>query len=114
MGAGRSRSEVDLERRSDPQRQARRMVLAERRVRERTLAEPDQLPADLRYPQLQGPAASGLQRGESVRFPFGQLVLQVQNIFNDRYALTLNNSLQGTHWAQPRAFYFKFILGNTQ
>lgn len=47
-------------------------------------------------------------------FPFGQLVLQVQNIFNDRYALTLNNSLQGTHWAQPRAFYFKFILGNTQ
>ncbi|MBV9269584.1 MAG: TonB-dependent receptor, partial [Candidatus Eremiobacteraeota bacterium] len=26
----------------------------------------------------------------------------VKNVFDDRYALTMNNSLQGTHYAQPR------------
>lgn len=47
-------------------------------------------------------------------FPFGQLVFSITNILNDRYAVTLNNSLQGTHWAQPRSFDFRFILGKTQ
>jgi outer membrane receptor for ferrienterochelin and colicins len=47
-------------------------------------------------------------------FPFGQLIFSMTNMFNDRYAITLNNSLQGTHWAQPRSFDFRFVFGKTQ
>jgi len=51
---------------------------------------------------------------KAIGFPFGQLVFSITNMFNDRYAVTLNNSLQGTHWAEPRSFNFRFILGKTQ
>ncbi len=33
----------------------------------------------------------------------GALVMTLRNALNDRYAITLNNSLQGTHYAQPRS-----------
>lgn len=33
-----------------------------------------------------------------------QLSFAVRNMFDDRYAITLNNSLQGTHYARPRSF----------
>lgn len=36
--------------------------------------------------------------------PNATLALSVLNMFNDRYAITLDNSLQGTHYARPRAF----------
>lgn len=44
-------------------------------------------------------------------FPFGQLVLSIENMFNDQYAITFDNSLQGTHYARPRSFNFRFIVG---
>ncbi len=40
------------------------------------------------------------------------LVFTVTNIFNDQYAITLDNSLQGTHYARPRSFYVKYNIGN--
>jgi hypothetical protein len=44
-------------------------------------------------------------------FPYGQLIFSIDNLFNDRYAITLNNALQGTHYARPRSFEFRFIVG---
>lgn len=47
-------------------------------------------------------------------FPVGlhaQVALAVRNVFNDRYAITLNNSLQGTHYARPRTVEVRLMLG---
>lgn len=43
----------------------------------------------------------------------GQLVFSIQNVLNDTYAVTLDNSLQGTHYARPRSFNFRFIFGQS-
>jgi TonB dependent receptor/Carboxypeptidase regulatory-like domain/TonB-dependent Receptor Plug Domain len=39
------------------------------------------------------------------------LALTVRNLFNDRYAITLNNSLQGTHYAAPRTVELRLSTG---
>ncbi|MGZ3529796.1 MAG: TonB-dependent receptor domain-containing protein [Vulcanimicrobiaceae bacterium] len=36
------------------------------------------------------------------------VALSILNLLNDRYAITLNNSLQGTHYARPRAMFLQF------
>jgi hypothetical protein len=41
----------------------------------------------------------------------GQIVFSIQNVFNDMYAITLDNSLQGTHYARPRSFDIRYIIG---
>ncbi|HEV3156644.1 MAG TPA: TonB-dependent receptor [Candidatus Baltobacteraceae bacterium] len=35
---------------------------------------------------------------------FGSVELGISNLLNDRYAITLNSTLQGTHYARPRTF----------
>jgi outer membrane receptor for Fe3+-dicitrate len=45
--------------------------------------------------------------------PLGQqgvLILAARNVFNDRYAVTINSSLQGTHYAQPRSLDVTYRL----
>jgi carboxypeptidase family protein/TonB-dependent receptor-like protein len=48
-------------------------------------------------------------------FPIGgthsQLAFAVRNLFNDRYAIVLNNSLQGTHYARPRTVEVRLSFG---
>ncbi|MBV9409108.1 MAG: TonB-dependent receptor, partial [Candidatus Eremiobacteraeota bacterium] len=39
------------------------------------------------------------------------VALVVRNLFNDRYAIVLNNALQGTHYASPRVFELQFSTG---
>jgi outer membrane receptor protein involved in Fe transport len=43
--------------------------------------------------------------------PGAQLAFAVRNLFDDRYAITLNNSLQGTHYARPRSYEVRLLLG---
>lgn len=40
-----------------------------------------------------------------------QMALTVQNLFNDRYAITLDNTLQGTHYVKPQSFGIRFLFG---
>jgi hypothetical protein len=44
--------------------------------------------------------------------PHATLALAIRNLFNDRYAIVLNNTLQGTHYARPRTFELRLSLGN--
>lgn len=39
-----------------------------------------------------------------------QLAVLIRNLLNDRYAITLDNALQGTHYAQPRTFELRLSL----
>lgn len=51
-----------------------------------------------------------LAKGVGTRW--GQLVFSVENLFNDEYAITFDNSLQGTHYARPRSFNFRLVVGS--
>lgn len=42
-----------------------------------------------------------------------EIAIAIRNVLNDRYAITLNNSLQGTHYARPRTFELRLKLGGT-
>ena len=57
-------------------------------------------------PHLTFDAAKGVPLGRGA-----QLAFAVRNLFDDRYAITLNNSLQGTHYARPRTFEVRLLLG---
>ncbi len=49
-------------------------------------------------------------------FAFGrhnQVAIAIQNLLNDQYAITLNSSLQGTHYAKPRSVELRFFFGGT-
>ena len=41
------------------------------------------------------------------------LAIAVRNLLNDRYAITLNSDLQGTHYARPRTVELRLFLGGT-
>ncbi|HZO92308.1 MAG TPA: TonB-dependent receptor [Candidatus Baltobacteraceae bacterium] len=43
--------------------------------------------------------------------PHMTLALAVRNMFNDRYAIVLDNSLQGTHYARPRTIELRLSDG---
>jgi hypothetical protein len=38
----------------------------------------------------------------------GTMIFAVRNLLNDKYAITINSSLQGTHYAQPRSLDVSF------
>jgi hypothetical protein len=40
----------------------------------------------------------------------GLVVLTLRNVFDDRYAITINSSLQGTHYAEPRSLDVSYRL----
>ncbi len=42
--------------------------------------------------------------------PHATMSLAIANLFDDRYALTLDNSLQGTHYARPRSVMIQVNL----
>jgi TonB dependent receptor/Carboxypeptidase regulatory-like domain len=50
-------------------------------------------------------------KGFAIGNPRVQVALAIQNLFNDRYAITVNSSLQGTHYARPRTFVLRVYLG---
>jgi hypothetical protein len=57
-------------------------------------------------PHLTFDFAYGLNAGRDA-----QLGLVVRNALNDRYALTINSTLQGTHYARPRSFELQLTFG---
>jgi hypothetical protein len=56
-------------------------------------------------PHLVVNAEKGLPLG-----PHATVALSVLNLFNDRYAIALDNALQGTHYAQPRSILLQFSV----
>ena len=50
-------------------------------------------------------------KGFALGNPRVQVALAIQNLFNDRYAITIDSSLQGTHYARPRTFMLRLYLG---
>jgi hypothetical protein len=62
-----------------------------------TCKVPPHLTVDLGY---------GLNAGHNA-----QLGLTIRNALNDRYAVTLGNALQGTHFARPRSIELQLTLG---
>jgi outer membrane receptor for ferrienterochelin and colicin len=52
-----------------------------------------------------------LSKGVPFGGPHSNLVFSIQNLFNDRYAVVLDSTLQGTHFAQPRTFTLRYHLG---
>lgn len=51
-------------------------------------------------------------RAQSVSFgPGAQLGLAIRNALKDRYAVTLNSTLQGTHYARPRSIELQLTFG---
>ncbi|HEX3466041.1 MAG TPA: TonB-dependent receptor [Candidatus Elarobacter sp.] len=60
-------------------------------------------------PHITIDVAKGFAVGKNAQF-----ALAVRNLFDDRYAITLNNSLQGTHYARPRTIEARLMLGPTR
>ena len=56
-------------------------------------------------PHLTFDAETGWQTGAH-----GAIVARVENLLNDRYAITKNSTLQGTHYARPRTFNLSYRL----
>jgi hypothetical protein len=52
-------------------------------------------------------------KGFAVGGPRSRVAFAIRNLFNDRYAITLDNALQGTHYARPRTFELRLFLGGT-
>jgi len=52
-------------------------------------------------------------KGFALGGPGTHVSFAVQNLFNDRYAIVLDNSLQGTHYARPRTFEVRLAVGGT-
>jgi hypothetical protein len=59
-------------------------------------------------PHLTFDAAKGVSVGNHAKLAFA-----IRNLFNDRYAIVLDSSLQGTHYARPRTFELRLFLGRT-
>ncbi len=59
-------------------------------------------------PHLTFDVAKGVSIGNH-----SQLAFAIRNLFDDRYAIVLNNSLQGTHYARPRTFEVRLYLGGS-
>ncbi|MBV8601944.1 MAG: TonB-dependent receptor, partial [Candidatus Eremiobacteraeota bacterium] len=57
------------------------------------------------------PPHTTLDLAKSFAVGKGAVVLSLDNAFNDRYAITLKNSLQGTHYAGGRALRAQYLLG---
>jgi outer membrane receptor protein involved in Fe transport len=59
-------------------------------------------------PHLTFDAAKGFSVGNHAKLAFA-----IRNLFNDRYAIVLDSSLQGTHYARPRTLELRLFLGGT-
>jgi TonB dependent receptor/Carboxypeptidase regulatory-like domain/TonB-dependent Receptor Plug Domain len=57
-------------------------------------------------PHLTFDVAKGVPLGHGA-----QLAFAVRNLLDDRYAIVLNSDLQGTHYARPRTFELRLMLG---
>jgi hypothetical protein len=53
-------------------------------------------------------------KGFALGGPNVQLAFAIRNLLNDRYAITLDSALQGTHFARPRTFELRLFLGGTR
>jgi hypothetical protein len=70
-------------------------------------ADPDCITNDAVNCKVPPHIVINVEKGVSVG-PHVNLALSVLNVFQDRYAITIDSSLQGTHFARPRTILLRF------